>query len=161
MAQQLLFVCLGNICRSPTAENVMNHLIQQANLEEQIICDSAGTSNYHIGEHPDQRMAKAAQQQGITLKGHGRQLRASDLEKFDLILAMDQQNYQDILALASGQSAPKVRLICDFCRRYSDTEVPDPYFGGPEGFKYVIDLLLDACEGLLHHLKELDVIQDE
>jgi len=162
MAQQVLFVCLGNICRSPTAENVMNHLIEQAGLSEQITCDSAGTSDYHIGEPPDHRMTKAAKQQGISLRGRGRHLQASDLEKFDWILAMDRENYRDILALdPSGQYASKVRLICDFCSRYSDTEVPDPYFGGPEGFEYVINLLLDACEGLLHHLKELDVDQEE
>jgi len=161
MAQQVLFVCLGNICRSPTAENLMNHLIAQAHLGEQIVCDSAGTSDYHIGEPPDHRMTKAAKQQGIHLRGRGRQLQASDLEKFNLILAMDRENYRDVLALdPTGQYAHKVRLICDFCRHYPDTEVPDPYFGGPESFEYVINLLLDACEGLLHHLKELAVIQE-
>lgn len=153
MAQRLLFVCLGNICRSPTAENVMNHLIAQAKLQEQITCDSAGTSDYHIGEPPDRRMTKAAAQQGITLRGRARQLQASDLEKFDLILAMDQENYQGILSLdVSRQYKHKVRLICEFCCHYTDIEVPDPYLGGPEGFEYVTNLLLDACEGLLRYL---------
>lgn len=155
MIQQLLFVCLGNICRSPTAENIMNHLIEQAKLPEQITCDSAGTGDYHIGKPPDQRMVAAARQQGITLHGRARQIQPSDLQKFDLILAMDQENYQDILALdSSGRYHYKVQLICNFCTRYPDTEVPDPYFGGSEGFRYVIDLLLDACEGLLHNLTQ-------
>ncbi len=153
MAQRLLFVCLGNICRSPTAENVMNYLIEQDNLQDQITCDSAGTGDYHIGKPPDHRMTKAAEQRGIILRGRARQLQALDLENFDLILAMDQENYRDILALdPSRQHYPKVRLICQFCTRHADLEVPDPYFGGPEGFQYVVNLLLDACEGLLRHL---------
>lgn len=153
MSQRLLFVCLGNICRSPTAENVMNHLLAQASLQKQFSCDSAGTGDYHIGEPPDHRMVKAAQQQGITLQGRARQLQASDLENFDLILAMDRQNCRDILALDSaGENAHKVRLICDFCSRHPDQEVPDPYFGGSEGFNDVIQLLFDACEGLLASL---------
>ncbi len=154
MSQRLLFVCLGNICRSPTAENIMNHLLAQANLQEQISCDSAGTGDYHLGEPPDRRMTKAAKQQGITLRGRARQLQALDLKNFDLILAMDQENYRDILSLdPAGQYAHKVRLICEFCSRHADIEVPDPYFGGAEGFDYVIDLLLDACEGLLNSLQ--------
>lgn len=135
----------------------MNRLIEQADLSERITCDSAGTGDYHIGEPPDQRMAAAARQQGITLRGQARQIQPSDLTEFDLILAMDRQNYQNILALdRSGQSDHKVRLICDFCTNHSDTEVPDPYFGGSEGFQYVINLLLDACEGLLHHLTQVE-----
>jgi len=154
MSQRLLFVCLGNICRSPTAENIMNYLLAQANLQEQISCDSAGTGDYHLGEPADQRMTKAAKQQGITLRGRARQLQALDLKNFDLILAMDQENYRDILSLdPAGQYAHKIRLICEFCSRHADIEVPDPYFGGAEGFDYVIDLLLDACEGLLNSLQ--------
>lgn len=155
MVTRLLFVCLGNICRSPSAENIMNHLIQQRQLGEEIICDSAGTSSYHIGSPPDRRMAGAAKQYGIELKGQARQLQASDLEAFDWILAMDQDNYRDILALdRSGQYHAKVKLMCDFCRHHSDREVPDPYYGGPEGFDYVVNLLLDACEGLLDFVAE-------
>lgn len=159
MAQRLLFVCLGNICRSPTAENIMSYLIEQANLSKHIICDSAGTGDYHIGKPPDQRMVAAAHQRGLPLRGKARQIQPLDLETFDLILAMDRQNYQDILALdPAGRSHHKVRLICDFCTDHLNTEVPDPYFGGSEGFHYVFSLLLDACEGLLHYLTQVKTI---
>jgi protein-tyrosine phosphatase len=147
---RLLFVCLGNICRSPSAENIMNHLIEQRQLGDQIICDSAGTASYHVGSAPDARMNAAAQRQGIQLIGSARQFELADFEKFDLILAMDSSNYRDILSLdKSDRYANKVRLMCDFCRRHSDREVPDPYYGGEAGFDYVIDLLTDACEGLI------------
>lgn len=128
----------------------MNHLIQEKNLGDRIICDSAGTSSYHIGSAPDRRMAAAAQTRGIALDGQARQFVASDFEAFDLILAMDKENYYDILSLdPTGQHRNKVQLICSFCTLHSDEEVPDPYYGGAEGFNYVIDLLLDACNGLL------------
>jgi len=156
MPYKLLFVCLGNICRSPSAENIMNHLIQQAGLSDQIVCDSAGTSSYHIGSPPDRRMSAAASKRGITLTGQARQFRPEDFEKFDLILAMDKENYRDILTLDSkGRYSDKVKLMCDFCRSHPDQEVPDPYYGGTEGFNYVIDLLLDACEGLLGEVRGL------
>lgn len=151
MATRLLFVCLGNICRSPAAENIMNHQIAQRGLSDAITCDSAGTSSYHIGSSPDRRMAQAAQQQlGIVLQGRARQFTAEDLQQFDWILAMDQDNYRDILALdPSHQYADKVRLMCSYCRHHDRQDVPDPYYGGAEGFRYVIELLNDACEGLL------------
>jgi len=151
MPYKLLFVCLGNICRSPSAENIMNHLIAQRGLEDQIECDSAGTSAYHIGSSPDRRMAAAAAKQGIELKGRARQFQTEDFEAFDLILAMDKDNYRNILFLdQQNQYKDKVRLMCDFCTRHPKiSEVPDPYYGGPEGFNQVIDLLMDACEGLL------------
>lgn len=155
MVTKLLFVCLGNICRSPSAENIMNHLIQQRQLTDRIVCDSAGTAGYHIGSPPDRRMSLAARQRGIDLRGQARRFGVADFQAFDWILAMDQENYQDILALdPKGQYHPRVKLICDFCRRYSDREVPDPYYGGPEGFNYVVDLLMDACEGLLEFVLE-------
>jgi len=148
---KLLFVCLGNICRSPSAENIMNHLIQQRGLQGQIVCDSAGTSSYHIGSPPDRRMAAAAAQRGIVLKGTARQFEHRDFEEFDLILAMDKDNRANMLRLDREQRhADKVKLMCEFCRTHSDREVPDPYYGGEAGFTYVIDLLTDACEGLLN-----------
>ncbi|MCC5628145.1 low molecular weight phosphotyrosine protein phosphatase [Nostoc sphaeroides CHAB 2801] len=151
MAYKLLFVCLGNICRSPSAENIMNHLIEQAGLSEQILCDSAGTSSYHVGSPPDRRMsAAAATKLGIKLRGQARQFQKSDFQDFDLILAMDQENYENILTLdQTKQYQHKVRLMCEFCSRHTLKEVPDPYYGGQEGFNRVIDLLIDACEGLL------------
>lgn len=157
---KLLFVCLGNICRSPSAENIMNYLIQQRGLDGQVSCDSAGTGDYHIGNPPDRRMNVAAQAKlGITLQGRARQFHRSDFEKFDLILAMDEDNYRNILALDPGSTyRDKVRLMCTYCHTYPDREVPDPYYGGAEGFNYVIDLLLDACGGLLDELASKGLI---
>lgn len=159
MTYKLLFVCLGNICRSPSAENIMNHLIEKANLSDRVICDSAGTAGYHIGSPPDERMTLAAKQRGIKLIGKARQFVTADLQSFDLILAMDRSNYRDILYLdRQGEYQEKVKMMCDFCRHHDVKEVPDPYYGGPQGFNYVIDILLDACEGLLEYLKDGDKI---
>lgn len=131
----------------------MNHLIEQANLTEQITCDSAGTSSYHIGSAPDRRMTAAASKRGITLRGSARQFTEADFDQFDLILAMDRDNYADICALdLDGKYRDNVHLMCDFCTQYSLREVPDPYYGGAEGFNQVIDLLMDACEGLLDYV---------
>ena len=159
MPYKLLFVCLGNICRSPSAENIMNHLIEQAGLSEQILCDSAGTSSYHVGSPPDRRMsAAAATKLGIKLRGRSRQFQKSDFQDFDLILAMDQENYENILALdQTKQYQHKVRLMCEFCSRHTLKEVPDPYYGGQEGFNRVIDLLIDACEGLLTKVRSYEL----
>jgi len=155
MPTRLLFVCLGNICRSPSAENIMNHLITQQGLSAKVNCDSAGTASYHVGSAPDRRMNVAAQKQGITLVGSARQFTAADFENFDLILAMDRSNYRDILQVDSGNRyADKVKMMCDFCQRHDDKEVPDPYYGGESGFDYVIDLLTDACENLLAEVSQ-------
>ncbi|WP_414565905.1 MULTISPECIES: low molecular weight protein-tyrosine-phosphatase [unclassified Anabaena] len=154
MPYKLLFVCLGNICRSPSAENIMNHLIAQADLGDGIFCDSAGTSSYHIGSAPDRRMSSAAAAKlGIKLRGQARQFQKLDFHDFDMILAMDQENYENILALdPTRQHHHKVYLMCQFCSRHTLKEVPDPYYGGVDGFNQVIDLLVDACEGLLQHI---------
>ncbi len=150
---KLLFVCLGNICRSPSAENIMNHLIKEAGLSDRITCDSAGTGGYHIGSPPDNRMALAARKRKIELLGEARQFNRKDFENFDLILAMDRDNYRNILAVdTAGKYKDKVRLMCQFCRSHDLKEVPDPYYGGPDGFDRVIDLLLDASEGLLEYV---------
>jgi len=165
MPYKLLFVCLGNICRSPAAENIMNYLIKQASMSDgdasnsvlSIVCDSAGTAGYHIGSSPDRRMMAALGARQIPITGKARQFQKSDLENFDLILAMDRQNYQDILALdQANRYKNKVRLMCEFCQHHDQQEVPDPYYGGTEGFNQVIDLLLDACDGLLEHLVKQD-----
>lgn len=131
----------------------MNHLIEERGLQDRIVCDSAGTSSYHVGSPPDRRMTAAAAKRGITLQGRARQFSRHDLEQFNLILAMDHENYRDILALdPNGNYRDKVKLMCDFCQHHPDRDVPDPYYGGAEGFNYVINLLLDACEGLLEHI---------
>ena len=154
MSYKLLFVCLGNICRSPSAENIMNHLIREAGLTEEIVCDSAGTSAYHVGSIPDRRMNAAANEKGIELTGRARQFKAQDFERFDLILAMDRENYRDIIYLdGEGKYEDKVKMMCSFAANHDDKEVPDPYYGGDAGFRYVIELLFDACDGLLQELK--------
>ncbi len=155
MAYKLLFVCLGNICRSPSAENIMRHLVQQAGLANQVICDSAGTAAYHTGEPPDRRMTAAAAKQGITLIGQARPFSAQDFLDFDLILAMDRDNYRDFLAKDSqGKYRHKVKMMLDFRQNYTIAEVPDPYYGGSDGFDYVIDLLMDSCAGLLSFVQK-------
>lgn len=153
MSYKLLFVCLGNICRSPSAENIMNHLIEEAGLSDKISCDSAGTSAYHIGSAPDRRMNAAAMERGIKLIGCARKFQQSDFERFDLILAMDRENYQDLIYCDGlGRYQDKIKMMCSFATNYEDREVPDPYYGGEAGFRYVIDLLFDACGGLLDYI---------
>jgi protein-tyrosine phosphatase len=155
MPYKLLFVCLGNICRSPAAENIMNHLIDQARLTGQIVCDSAGTSDYHIGSPPDRRMTAAATQRGISMQGSARQFTTADFEAFDLILAMDRDNFAGICYLdPAGRYQHKIHLICDFCTHHTLKEVPDPYYGGVDGFNQVMELLVDACQGLLEHVTQ-------
>ncbi|WP_309728315.1 low molecular weight protein-tyrosine-phosphatase [Chamaesiphon sp. OTE_75_metabat_556] len=151
---KLLFVCLGNICRSPAAENIMNHLATKAGVSDRIECDSAGTANYHTGNPPDRRMQAAASKRQIPMLGSARQFTKADFTAFDLILAMDRENYQNILSLdPHGQYRDKVKLMCDFATQHPDKEVPDPYYGGADGFDYVIDLLTDACSELLSQLE--------
>lgn len=153
MSYKLLFVCLGNICRSPSAENIMNHLIGKSDLADKIICDSAGTSAYHIGSAPDRRMTAAAKKRNIVLEGRARKFLVSDFEEFDLILAMDKENYRDIIYLDPQEKyRDKVQMMCSFTTNYDNKEVPDPYYGGEAGFDYVIDLLLDSCDGLLKYV---------
>lgn len=154
MTHKILFVCLGNICRSPAAENIMDHLIRQSGTPTQILCDSAGTSAYHIDSPPDRRMREMAKSYGIEMRGRARQISPRDLQEFDLILAMDRQNHQDILRLdPQGRFQAKVKMMCEYCRTHNDQEVPDPYYGGDAGFRHVIELLMDACGGLLESLE--------
>lgn len=154
MATKLLFVCLGNICRSPAAENIMNYLAAES-APNLVICDSAGTNSYHLGQAPDRRMQAAAKVRGIPMVGKARAFTAADFDRFDLILAMDRGNYRDILALdPQGQYRDRIKMMCDYARAHPDREVPDPYYGGADGFDYVLDLLLDACGGLLAELKK-------
>ncbi len=155
---RLLFVCLGNICRSPAAEGVMRELVRRAGLEGRVECDSAGTYGGHAGELPDPRMRRAAAARGYDLTHRSRQFRTEDFDRFDMILTMDDSNYERINRLApSVEAAAKIHRMTDFCRRgpgapHSDaTYVPDPYYEGAEGFEKVLDLL-DACRARLEPL---------
>ncbi len=154
MAVRVLFVCLGNICRSPTAEGVMRALVREAGLEEQIELDSAGTGSWHVGEPPDARATQFARARGIALEGAARQVRGEDFEEFDLILAMDGSNLRNLRRLAPREGArAQVRLLREFDPAAAgDLDVPDPYYGGPGGFEEVLDLVHAACVSLLERL---------
>lgn len=150
----LLFVCLGNICRSPAAEGVMRRQLEAAGLHERVTVDSAGIIDDHRGNPPDARMRQAASRRGLDLRHRARQVRREDLREFDLILAMDSSNLADLAALDPGRThAGKIRLFCEFCTRHDRTDVPDPYYGGEAGFELVLDLLEDGCESLLRGIQ--------
>lgn len=147
---RVLFVCLGNICRSPAAEIVFRHLIREAGREDEFIVDSAGTAGYHEGSPPDARMAATLRQNGYAISGRARQIRDEDLAAFDLIVPMDEQNLADVLELdRRGIHRDKVRPFVGFCREHDDRRVPDPYYGGQQGFDHVVRLLEDGCGGIL------------
>jgi protein-tyrosine phosphatase len=154
---KLLFVCMGNICRSPTAEGVMRSLLREAGLEDRIEVDSAGTGGWHAGERPDERATEAARRRGVTLEGAARQVRAEDFDEFDLLIAMDRDNLRGLLAIAPDEeAAEKVRLLREFDPASAgapDLDVPDPYYGGDRGFETVLDLVQAACRGLLGELQ--------
>jgi protein-tyrosine phosphatase len=148
---RILFVCMGNICRSPTAEGVMRRLVADAGLDGVIEIDSAGTGGWHAGEPPDARAATAAHRRGVTLEGGARQVRAEDFGRFDLIVAMDRGNLRELHALAPGDGARgKLRLLV------ADQDVPDPYYGGARGFETVLDMVEAACRELLDELRAAD-----
>ena len=162
--KHLLFVCLGNICRSPSAEAVMNGLLKKRGRDLQVICDSAGIIGFHAGEPADARMQKHARKRGYALTSLSRQVKAdSDFDRFDMIIGMDDQNIKDLLALArSEDDKKKIFRMTDFCTLHKYNQVPDPYYGGSEGFELVLDLLEDACDGLLAHLdKESEIRMKE
>jgi protein-tyrosine phosphatase len=149
------FVCLGNICRSPTAEGVMRHLVREAGLESEIRIDSAGTGSWHVGESPDRRACAAGRRRGIEVSGAARQFRRSDFERFDYVLAMDGANYDDLVELApNAQAKKKIHFLRSFdAKSPANAPVPDPYFGGAEGFDEVVELCLAACRPLLERIR--------
>jgi protein-tyrosine phosphatase len=152
---KILFVCTGNICRSPTAEAVFRHLAEAEGLAERVEADSAGTHGYHVGEPPDERSAAAAELRGYSMAGQtARRVTARDFERFDLILAMDRGHLRILEGLAPPDAADKLRLFLDFAPGTGRADVPDPYYDGPEGFEHVLDLVEAASHGLLAHVAE-------
>lgn len=149
MKKSILFVCMGNICRSPSAEAVMTEYVKKTGLEAKIKCDSAGTIGYHAGEQADKRMQKHALKRGYNLTSISRQLRSSDFNDFNYIIGMDDENMHDMKAFMPKTFKAKLSKMTDFCKGTNPGYVPDPYYGGAEGFEQVLDLLEDACSGLL------------
>ena len=149
----VLFVCTGNICRSPTAEAIFRKLATDAGMA--VTADSAGTHGYHIGEPPDSRAQKAAAKRGYDLSAlRARTIEGADFQRFDLILAMDEEHHAILSRIAGSSADHKLKLMMSYARRFADEEVPDPYYGGPQGFERVLDMLEDAARGLLESLRK-------
>ena len=155
---RILFICMGNICRSPTAEGVMRRLLDEAGLADRVEIESAGTGGWHAGEPPDERATLAARRRGVTLEGAARQVLPQDFRRFDLLIALDRSNLRDLLAVAPDEdAAEKVRLLREFDPDANgDLDVPDPYYGGDRGFETVLDMVEAACRGLIDELRAAD-----
>ena len=155
MVKKILFVCLGNICRSPAAEGIFNQKIKERDLENLFLVDSAGTGSWHVGNLPDQRMRTAALNRGIELTSRARQIEENDLYEFDHILVMDKDNLNAVKSLIKDDMHTmnsKIKLILSYSKKSQLDEVPDPYYGGQNGFEKVLDLLNDAIEELIDSL---------
>lgn len=152
---KVLFVCLGNICRSPTADGIFRELVTSAKLDQKIMVDSAGTGAWHIGKAPDSRTIAAARTRGYDLSVlRARQVTARDFDEFDYVLAMDEANLADLQQLKPAHFTGHLGLFLEFGARGDYREVPDPYYGGSDGFELVLDLVEDAAEGLLKHIRQ-------
>lgn len=153
---KVLFVCMGNICRSPTAHGVFTHLVAQNGTENRFLIDSAGTHAYHVGEQPDARAQQTAKQRGIDLSFiRARKFSVEDFEVFDYILAMDRDNLQILKQACPAEYHYKVSLFLDFAPERSEQDVPDPYYGGQHGFDHVFDLVEDASVGFYHKVMQV------
>ncbi|PWN07865.1 low molecular weight protein-tyrosine-phosphatase [Rhodohalobacter mucosus] len=152
---KIVFVCLGNICRSPTAEGIFQHLVNERGLESYFYIDSAGTSAYHIGEPANSKSRQVAERHGVKLQSRARKFEPEDLEEFDLILAMDRENYDNLKQLDQDDKyGDKILLMRDFDPQPGNGEVPDPYFGGMDGFQNVFEILRRSSKELLDELEE-------
>ena len=152
---KVLFVCMGNICRSPTAEGVFRMIVEEAGLAHLIEIDSAGTHAYHIGEPPDRRSQAAALRRQIDLsKQRARKISEADFEQFDYVLAMDRDNYGELTNRSPAEHVEKIELFLDYAPEMAESDVPDPYYGGEQGFERVLDLIEAASEGLLKQIKQ-------
>lgn len=152
---KILFVCLGNICRSPAAEEILRHKIKEKKLDDYFEVDSAGTGGYHDGDLPDRRMRQHGKRRGYNFDSISRKIRLNDFDDFDLIITMDDSNWNNVLRLAPDlDSEKKVHKMIEYFGKYNYDHIPDPYYEGAEGFELVIDLLEDACEGLLSDLEK-------
>ena len=152
---KILFVCLGNICRSPMAEGVFLNIVEREGRAHEFEIESAGTAGYHVGDLPDSRMRKHAAARGYNLVSRCRQVKKADFEHFDYIIGMDEQNIRNLKLVAqTPEHIGKIYRMTDFCQRMTDNEVPDPYYGGASGFEYVIDLLEDSCEGFYKFIQK-------
>lgn len=150
----ILMICMGNICRSPTAEGVFRHLAEKAGALDQLVIDSAGTHDYHVGSQPDPRAQEAALRRGYDLSAlRARQVSDRDFIEYDYILAMDQENLASLKRRCPPEHRHKVRLYLSYSTRFSNQEVPDPYYGGRQGFDQVLDMVEDAAQGLLEELQ--------
>lgn len=150
----ILFVCLGNICRSPVAEGIFRKKIEDAGLSDKVIIDSAGTAAWHVGKPPDPRMTSAANIRGYDLTPlRARQAIADDFDKFDFIIAMDHENYDNLMDIRPPSARANLAMFLDFAEHITETQVPDPYFGGERGFYHVIDLVENAADGLIKSLE--------
>jgi len=155
MQVKVLFVCMGNICRSPTAEAVFRHYVDQEGLSEIIYIDSAGTHDYHVGDAPDGRTQRVALQRGYDMSAlRGRQVEAGDFARFDYVLAMDEANLSILKRLRPRDAESHLGLFLEFAEKHDEREVPDPYYGGAQGFEHVLDMVEDAANGLLKHIKQ-------
>ena len=153
-SRRVLFVCMGNICRSPTAEGVFRKLLAEQAPELDVEIDSAGTHGFHDGGPPDPRACRAAERRGVDLKPlRARRVTERDFARFELVLAMDEQNLEFLLELCPAEYRPRVRLLLEFAPHLGRREVPDPYYGGSTGFEHVLDLVEEAAAGLLEHLR--------
>ena len=151
---RVLFVCLGNICRSPLAQGVFENVLRREGLEDEVFVDSAGTGRWHVGSPPDERAQRSASSRGLDLSSQrARQVTSDDCHSFDYILTMDEENYRAAAALCRGGRAV-VRSFLDYAPDRPETEVPDPYYDGAKGFEQVLDLVEEASEGLLEEIKE-------